>query len=134
MDYGWGFIMKFFTLPLLVLVTTLFIGCCDSTDYSEIVREVAKPMLKELDSFYKKNKRHPSVEERDKMLKKAGCEMNGDKCLHDREEILIETDSYAGSYSVGMTLKKTYCNFTLRDSGELSSIRCYNNPCVKLGQ
>ena len=118
-------------LPLLVLVATLFIGCCDSTDYSKTIKKVAEPMLKELDVFYKKNKRHPTVKERDIMLKKVGCEMDGDECLYDGERMLFETDSYNGTYTVGITLEKTYCYVTLQN---LSNMSCYNNPCIKLGQ
>ncbi len=121
-------------LPLLVLVATLFIGCCDSTDYSKTIKKVAEPMLKELDVFYKKNKRHPTVKERDVMLKKVGCKMDGDECLYDGDKILVDTYSYDGEYTFGMTLEKTYCNFALQKNKKFTSVRCYNNPCIKLGQ
>jgi len=40
-------------LLLTVLTITLLTGCC-WIDYSETIKEVAEPMLKELDTFYKK--------------------------------------------------------------------------------
>lgn len=125
--------MRSLKIILTTLTATLLTGCC-WTDHSDTIREVAEPMLKELDAFYKENKRHPNVKERDIMLKKVGCEMDGDECLYDRDKILIDTHSYDGEYSFGMTLEKTYCNFSLQKNEELDSVRCYNNPCVKLGQ
>jgi hypothetical protein len=60
--------------------------------------------------------------------------MDEDKCLYDGDKILIEADSYAGRYTVGMTLENSYCYFTLQESVELSNMSCYKNPCIKLGQ
>jgi hypothetical protein len=125
--------IKIQNMLFAIVTATLLTGCC-WTDHSDTIREVAEPMLKELDAFYKENKRHPNVKERDIMLKEVGCEMDGDECLYDGDKILIEAELYNKDYHMGMTLEKSYCYFYLNEDGSIDKISCYKNPCIKLGQ
>jgi len=42
-------------------------------------------MQKELEKFYTENKHFPTTQERDEMLEKVGCKMEGNVCVHERE-------------------------------------------------
>jgi hypothetical protein len=119
---------------LTTLTATLLTGCC-WTDHSDTIREVAEPMLKELDAFYKENKRHPNVKERDIMLKEVGCEMDGDVCLYNGDKIVIdESSAYNGDYDMWMKIEKTICFSEVYSNGTIMKVNCRNKPCIKLGQ
>ena len=110
---------------------------CDSTDYSPIIKKVAIPMQEELEKFYTKNKRFPNTQERDEMLVKVGCKMEGNVCLYEGERIVIERgykDSYNGDYDFWTTLENTTCFAGASSSGKYYKVNCRNKPCIKLGQ
>jgi len=121
---------------LLLTTATLWVltGCC-WTDHSETIKEVAEPMLKELKIFYSKHKRFPTTQERNEMLERVGCKMDGDKCLYQNYKIKLNTWFSNYDYKIRMTINNTHGNFNLyKDSGNISDIRFYQKPCIKFGQ
>jgi len=146
MDYGWGFIMRLFTLLLIVLTATLLTGCC-LEDHTKTIRKVAEPMFKELKSFYKQNKRYPNLEEQDTMYKKSGCEMKGNICTFKGEDLTITRveNDYTGDYNIRIkyidkSIRNIYkqslasCNFGIYENGKLDSVGCSKRPCLEFRQ
>jgi len=122
------------SLLTIILTATLLTGCC-WTDHSDTIREVAEPMLKELDAFYKKHKRHPNIEERDKMLKKVGCEMDGDECFYDGDKILVDRSRINnGDYTMLMSLENSSCYFYTNIIPSTSIVKCQKSDCIKIKQ
>lgn len=120
-------------LLLTVLTITLLTGCC-WIDYSETIKEVAEPMLKELDTFYKKNQRLPNIQERNVLLKKIGCKLDSEVCIKGWNRILIiesRTDSY-GDYSMELEYKKNSCYFGIDKDGTIDEIHCSQPSCINL--
>jgi len=78
--------LKYLLIPLIIY---LLQGCCWS-DHSDTIKKVAVPMQQELENFYKENKRLPTMEERDVLLKKVGCKMQGNICIYRKEQIKIK--------------------------------------------
>ena len=131
-----------FKLTRIALTTTLITGCC-LDDHRPTIRKVAEPMLKELEAFYKTNKRFPNTKERDVMLEKSGCEMKGDVCMYDGEELIIteSEEGSAGDYSILIDIidnKTDYtlarCGFGFYSNKKIEPVGCFKKPCIQLGQ
>ena len=129
-------------LPLIVLTAMLFTGCC-LEDHTKSIEKVAEPMLKELEAFYKTNKRFPNTKERDVMLAKSGCEMKGDVCMFEGEELTIaksEIRNLSRYYmSIEVIDKETNydvasCGFNIYNSNEKDFIICSRRPCLQIRQ
>ena len=129
----------------LTLLATLLSGCC-LTDYRPTIEKVAKPTLKELEAFYKTNKRFPNTNERDVMLEKAGCEMKGNVCMFGGKELTIVKSEKESSCDYSMSIeyqdKKTSysmssCGFRFcHDCSEKDKgfVICSKRPCIQIRQ
>ncbi len=137
-------LQKIFKPTLIILTATLLTGCC-LIDHTDTIKEVAKPMLKELEAFYKTNKRFPNTKERDVMLEKSGCEMRGDICMYDGKELTIakSEEKSSGAYYMSIEYldeKISYhhtlasCGFGIRANRTLSPVGCSKRPCLELKQ
>ena len=94
-------------------------------------------MQKELEKFYAQNKHFPTTQERDEMLERVGCKMEGNVCVYDGERIVIERgykDTYNGQYDFWITLENTICFGGISSRGKYYKVNCRNKPCIKLGQ
>ncbi len=107
-------------------------------DYSSDIKKIAVPMQIELETFYTKNKRFPTTIERNKMLEKVGCVMEGSVCLFDNDFIKIISQESSYDYSLKLRLENTGCSLYLnnigKEKGKISKVRCGNKPCIKFGQ
>ena len=107
-------------------------ACC-LFDYSEEIKEVAEPMLKNLEIFYEKNKRFPTDKERDEMLLAAGCEsVVGGVCEKEGREILVIPERHLDEYEYYFRLKydDTSCGFGIYDDGDITNMFCQVSPCI----
>jgi len=129
-------------LLLIVLTAMLFTGCC-LEDHTKSIEKVAEPMLKELEAFYKTNKRFPNTKERDVMLEKSGCKMKGDICMFEGEELIIAISEVRGTDRYFMRIeyqdKETRysmasCGFNIYNSNEKDFIICSRRPCLQIRQ
>ena len=108
---------------------------CDSTDYSPIIKKVAVPMQQELEDFCTKNKRFPNTQERDEMLEKVGCEMEGNVCVYAGERItIIAYDTTNYQYKLKLRIENTGCYFGIQNSGNHTSVSCATRACLSLKQ
>jgi len=129
-------------LLLIVLTSMLFTGCC-LEDHTKSIEKVAEPMLKELEAFYKTNKRFPNIKERDEMLEKAGCKMKGDVCMFEGEELTIAKSEIRNSSRYYMSIevidKETNydvasCGFSIYSYDEKDFVMCSKRPCITIRQ
>jgi len=107
---------------------------CDGTDYSPIIKKVAIPMEEELKRFYAQNKKFPTTQERDEILKKVGCDMNGSICLYDGKKIKMYSTTISYKFKVVLKFGKTGCSFGIQNNGNHKKVSCGTSPCIKLGQ
>jgi hypothetical protein len=120
---------------LLTITALLTLNSCCWTDHSETIKEVAEPMLKELDAFYKKEKRFPTTKERNMMLEKVGCtKVEGNVCGYKNRNIVINEWRADNYYSIRMTYQNTYCSLYLNSDGSIDRLSCKQNPCIDIGQ
>ena len=63
---------------------------CGNIDHSDDIKKVAIPMQQELEKFHNQTKRLPTMEERDVLLRKIGCKMQGNICIYGKERIKIK--------------------------------------------
>ncbi|HFD14494.1 MAG TPA: hypothetical protein ENJ34_04230 [Epsilonproteobacteria bacterium] len=125
--------MKFKTLLLLTTLIFTTTACC-LFDYSEEIKEVAEPMLKNLETFYQKNKRFPTDKERDEMLLASGCKsVVGGVCEKDGREILLSSRKYSKPYEYVLDFKHddTSCRLYQYIGRGHSSIFCDVKPCLR---
>ncbi len=121
---------------LICLLGTVFSisGCC-WTDHSKEIKKIAVPMAKELEHFYKKEKRFPTIKERDKMLEKIGCRMDGDLCMYGVEKIdIVKSDEKYNTLDIWMQKENTLCFIVMHKEENQSTLWCRNKPCIKFGQ
>ena len=107
---------------------------CDSTDYSPIIKKVAVPMQQELENFYAKNKHFPNTQERNEMLEKVGCKMEGNVCMYKNERISLEIENGKEDYYIRFTIENTGCLYALDIDGEVRDIGCGTSACISLKQ
>ena len=107
---------------------------CDSTDYSPTIKKVAIPMQEELKRFYAQNRKFPTTQERDEILKKVGCDMNGSICLYDGKKIKMYSTTISYKFKVVLKFGKTGCSFGIQNNGNHKKVSCGTSPCIKLGQ
>ena len=133
---------KIFKPTLIALTATLITGCC-LVDHTKTIKKVAEPMLKELDAFYKTNKRFPNTKERDVMLEKSGCKMKGDICMFEGDELIIteSKEGSAGDYSMLIDIQDKQTRYTLARCGfgfysnkELETVGCSRRACLGIRQ
>ena len=120
---------------IILLLTTLMFAttACCLFDYSEEIKEVAEPMLKNLETFYQKNKRFPTDKERDEMLLASGCEsVVGGVCERGWNDIVIDkTQIVYGDYYVYVSLDRTMCIVDFDPKGKVSRpISCNKHGCI----
>ena len=111
---------------------------CDTTDYSPLIKKVAVPMQQELESFYATKRRFPTTQERDAMLERVGCKMEGSVCLYEGGRVKIISQESSCDYYIKFRVENTGCSLYLnnigREKGKVSRVRCGNKPCINLKQ
>lgn len=122
----------FWLLWSLNIIQTLW--NCDRTDYSPIIKKVAVPMQEELENFYTKNRRFPSTQERDEMLVKVGCKMEGNVCVYKRVKMKVKSQVSTYDYNYDLIIENTYCTSFMNKKGKIYEIWCQNQPCISLKQ
>jgi len=127
-------------IPLSILWLLWSVGIltsmaeCDRTDYSPIIKKVAVPMQQELEKFYIKNKRFPTTKERDEMLGKVGCKIEGNVCVYEKDRIKVESQVTTYDYNYDLMIENTYCTSFMNSKGKIYDIWCQNKPCISLKQ
>ena len=123
------------TIKLLFIPLSLYLlqGCC-WTDHSDVIKEVAVPMQKELENFHSQTKRLPTMEERDVLLRKVGCRMQGNFCFYKRERIKIITFMKSYNFKLELSVENTGCFFGISKSRKHTKVTCDNGFCIDLGQ
>ena len=113
------------------LVITLA-GCC-ATNYSSQMKEILKPMEKELIAFYKKNNRRPTNVEYNKLLEKAGCKLYdyGYECLYRGNDFSIHKRGNADGGSIALLKGNSYCYVEVYNSKK-SLIKCEQRSCFDI--
>ena len=107
---------------------------CDSTDYSPIIKKVAIPMQEELENFYSQTKRLPTMEDRDVLLRKVGCNIQGNVCIYGKERIKIITFIKSYNFRLELSMGNTGCLFGIQDDGNHDKVECDNSACISLKQ
>ena len=126
--------MRLFKTTLLATITLFTLTGCCWTDHSETIKEVAEPMLQELKVFYEKNKRFPSIQERNKILEKLGCKVDGELCKYKKIDLEINTWHTSYDYAIRLDFENTGCLFGIQDDGNNNRVSCGNSACIELGQ
>ena len=106
-------------------------GCC-ATNYSSQMKEILKPMEKELIAFYKKNNRYPTTAEHYKLLEKVGCKIVNNKCLYKGNKFDIEIPRHANGGNIGLLKGNSDCYISLTD-GKKDIFNCHHKSCFDLG-
>ena len=105
-------------------------GCC-ATNYSSQMKEILKPMEKELIAFYKKNNRRPTNAEYNKLLEKVGCKIVNDNCLYKGNEFLTNTRGNDDRAGISLFRDNSYCYVEVYNSKK-SLIKCEQRSCFDI--
>jgi len=132
-------ILKYIIVALSLWLLT---GCC-LFDNTKVIKKVAAPMLKELRAFQKKNKRFPTIKERDIMLDKSGCKLTGNICIFEGEKFMVVRKG-EGNFSYDLSIQRfekgtshiiASCGVGLTKLGKrLHPVICSQELCISLRQ
>ena len=126
------FLVIFWVLWNLGIIQALY--NCDTTDYSPLIKKVAIPMQQELENFYATKRRFPTTQERDAMLERVGCKMEGSVCLYEGVKMKVMSQVSTYDYNYDLIVKNTYCTSFMNQKGKIYDIWCQNKPCISLKQ
>lgn len=119
---------------LIIPIALLLVGCCGE-NYVKEMTKISNKTSKQLGAFYEKNKRPPSIKERNEILKDAGCSMLQENiCVHNNRKITVESDNSNTGYNLGFNYGKNYCYLGLGLHGDIDSVSCKKSDCIKFGQ
>ena len=91
-------------------------------------------MQQELEDFYTKNKRFPNTQERDEMLEKVGCEMEGNVCVYGGERIILDEHETNTVYTIDFEIENSYCVLFRYKKTNRNTVVCNNKACINLKQ
>jgi len=117
---------------IILLGIFLLLGCLNS-NYTPTIKKILNPMKQKLVSFYEKNKRYPTIDERNILLKQSGCKIKNNSCYYEGKQFLINSELYNG-YSITLKLKNSDCMIGLFKDGDIKNISCQNRGTTDLGQ
>jgi len=126
--------MKAFKIILLTIATLFTMTGCCWTDHSETIKEVADPMLMKLKQFYAEKKYFPNIEERNKILEKVGCKVNGDVCKYKGKKIALKMDETDYDFTIDFGISNSYCVLHYMKKTNRNVVNCNQKPCIDLGQ
>ena len=133
--------MKLKTILLTTLALATLNSCC-LIDHSKTIKKIAEPMLNELDHFYKKNKRFPTLKERDEMLTTLGCKMKNNICIFHGNKIHVESQIMSDNgYDFNMKIIKEKfsktignCGFSYYKNKTDGPVICFSEACLQIRQ
>ena len=119
---------------LIILLSLLLVGCCGE-NYVKEMEKISNNTSQQLVAFYKKNKKYPTIEERNKILETVGCTIkNKTTCSYNGRDITIKSEKRNTGYRIKFYLGKNKCFFGLNLDGSIGSMSCRKDDCIKIGQ
>ena len=132
MGFNGGNMIKY--IYILFAIAIFFTGC-STKNYSADMKKVLYPMQKKLGSFYKKEKRFPTVAERNKLLEESNCKVIDNKCEYNGNKFLIISEtSNLGYYILELKLGYSRCDISLYDDGDVRNVSCIQDSKYDIGQ
>jgi len=126
--------MKKTLLTTTTIAILLFTGC-STKNYTSDMKEVLYSMQKKLGSFYKKEKRFPTIAERNKLLEESNCKVVDNKCEYGSNKFLIISETTnLGDYNLELTLGYSRCYTGLYSSGNTRNVSCHQDSKYDIGQ
>jgi len=122
-------------LVFLFIVLILWDRMTAPKNHTSDMKEVLNPMQKKLGSFYKKEKRFPTVAERNKLLEESNCKVIDNKCEYNGNKFLIISEtSNLGYYILELKLGYSRCDISLYDDGDVRNVSCIQDSKYDIGQ
>ena len=118
----------------IIVIAVLFTGCCGE-NYVKEMKKLSNNASQQLAEFYKKNKKYPTIEERNEILETIGCTMKSETiCSYNDRDITVKSTNDNIGYDISLYLGKNFCYFGLNTDGIADSVSCRKNDCIKIGQ
>jgi len=126
--------MKKTLLTTTTIAILLFTGC-STKNYTSDMKEVLYPMQKKLGSFYKKEKRFPTIAERNKLLEESNCKVVDNKCEYGSNKFsIISKTTNIGAYDLELRLGYSHCYTGLFSDGDIKNVSCTQESRYDIGQ
>jgi len=124
--------MKYIYILFLVAIVS---SGCSTKNYSSDMKKVLNPMQKKLGSFYKREKRFPTIAERNKLLEESNCKVVDNKCEYggNKFSIISETRNLV-YYILELKLGYSRCDISLYDDGDVRNVSCIQDSKYDIGQ
>jgi len=104
-------------------------------NYTSDMKEVLYPMQKKLGSFYKKEKRFPTIAERNKLLEESNCKVTDGKCEYNGNKFsIISKTTNIGAYDLELRLGYSHCYTGLFSDGDIKNVSCTQESRYDIGQ
>ena len=120
---------------LLIIPASLLLVACCGENYVKEMTVLSKNIQQQVVTFYKHNKRFPTIQERNKILENASCVMKSqDVCSYNGRNIRIKTRLDLGDYDARFYLGKNFCYFAVDTAGKPNNVSCRKDDCISLKQ
>jgi len=127
--------MKKILLTIIAILSMIaFTGCCGE-NYVKEMTKVSNSISQQLVEFYQKNKRFPTIKERNRIFETVGCTFKQENiCTYRGRNITIKSEKSNIGYLVGLYLGNNKCFFGLNLDGSADSISCRKDDCIMIKQ
>ena len=127
--------MKKILLTVTAILSMIaFTGCCGE-NYVKEMTKVSNSISQQLVEFYQKNKRFPTIKERNRIFETVGCTFKQENiCIYRGRNITIKSEVWLDDYNIELEFGKNFCYFGLSPDGRADSISCRKDDCISLKQ
>jgi len=127
--------MKKILLTATAILSMIAFTACCGENYVKEMTKISNSISQQLVEFYQKNKRFPTIKERNRIFETVGCTFKQENiCTYRGRNITIESKIHLNEYNIRLYLGKNFCSFWISSDGRADSISCRKEDCISLKQ
>ena len=127
--------MKKILLTATAILSMIAFTACCGENYVKEMTKVSNSISQQLVAFYQKNKRFPTIKERNRIFETVGCTFKQENiCTYKGRNIAIESEVWLDDYNIKLGFGKNVCYFGLFSDGHARSVSCRKDDCIMIKQ
>jgi len=127
--------MKKILLTATAILSMIAFTACCGENYVKEMTKVSNSISQQLVAFYQKNKRFPTIKERNRIFETVGCTFKQENiCTYRGRNITIKSEVWLDDYNIELSFGKNFCYYGLFSDGRAKSVGCRKDDCISLKQ
>jgi len=125
---------KILLITIAIFSMIAFTGCCGE-NYVKEMTKISNSISQQLVAFYQKNKRFPTIKERNRIFETVGCTFKQENiCTYKGRNITVKSKIIVSEYEIRLYFGKNFCSLGLFSDGSTDSVACRKDDCISLKQ